>query len=249
MHFRSFIYLDEDKLNEYAQLVLKQPVSRTTNKSLKAFANFGLAKVEAKFEDEQKKKETIDVFGVYDEFEKRLKDIEGETYFNLLDKDYDLSSIPPMSLLKCVGYVSIPEQFDALSLFSEYAPALSQAGLLQSNNTAITDEFILSFFNQEQADIPIIVEGNEITISAKLKTNCFPYSSYQILEDTEIEEMTLLCKVFSHFDSGEITFFDPGRDFLKLNRALRRSIKDVPELEPLTIQGPLIKVEVLSIYH
>ena len=43
--------------------------------------------------------------------------------------------------------------------------------------------------------------------------------------------------------------YDPLRDFMKLGRAARRGMKRTSGLEEIKIAGPVIKGELIAIYH
>ena len=62
--------------------------------------------------------------------------------------------------------------------------------------------------------------------------------------------MFALCKIHTHLSDEKVVSFDPIKDFLKLNRADRRRMGEVTrDLEPIVENGPVLKVEVIALYH
>lgn len=70
-----------------------------------------------------------------------------------------------------------------------------------------------------------------------------------MLEEIESEETVFLFKVLSHCNDEQIVVYDPLRDFMKLNRAARRSMDRSSGLEEIRIAGLVIKGELIAIYY
>lgn len=59
----------------------------------------------------------------------------------------------------------------------------------------------------------------------------------------------MLCKVVGEMQKSQFEIFNPLKDFIKLPRAARRSMdSNSGEVEPIIINGPVLKVEVIAIY-
>lgn len=59
----------------------------------------------------------------------------------------------------------------------------------------------------------------------------------------------MLCKVVGKMQKSQFEIFNPLKDFIKLPRAARRSMdSNSGEVEPIIINGPVLKVEVIAIY-
>lgn len=249
MAFRTFIYLDEAKLYEYLAAFSKQSVLSGSKRTIKGRVNAGVAELEGGIELSPSSNERPSPAVAYDLFEKELDVHGGDDYFDLLSGDCDISTLPPLSIFRCSGYVEIPESFDTLAVISEYLQPLKAAGVIPLDGDPATNEFVLSFFERTDADVPILISGNDIVISSKLKPNLFVDASYQVLEDMEDEEVFALCKVHSYLKKDKVVVFDPAKDFLKLNRAFRRSMTTTEGLDPIMEPGPILKAEIIAIYH
>ena len=87
-------------------------------------------------------------------------------------------------------------------------------------------------------------------ISGKLNAK-YLLEDYAVLEDYAEQDVFILCKVVGVIRKTEVEIFDPLKDFIRLPRAMRRSLeKDASTagLEKIKIQGPVLKVEVIAIY-
>lgn len=111
-------------------------------------------------------------------------------------------------------------------------------------------EALETFLGKASADIPIIVDYDDIMISGKLNAK-YLLEDYAVLEDYAEQDVFILCKVVGVIRKTEVEIFDPLKDFIRLPRAMRRSLeKDASTagLEKIKIQGPVLKVEVIAIY-
>ena len=118
--FRSFIYLDEDKLYTYKRQIdghnKPQPkaISKKKTTGFTAGLNgFGLnGATETSIDGEFEKDVSFD----YDHFELDISRLDGEDYFDSVLNDYDLTTIPAMKLLRICSSFERPEAFDAVNL-------------------------------------------------------------------------------------------------------------------------------------
>lgn len=249
MAFRTFVYIDVEKLTDYLAVLGRRGGSRGPDASLKGKLNFGVGSLEAGISSAKPREEAMSYAEAYELFERDLRDCEGDDYFDVLEDDCDMSTIPPMSIVRCSGYVGVPESFDMFAMISEYLEPLKNAGALSLDGDPATNEFALSFFEQANADIPIVIDGNEVLISSKLKASNFVEGNYQALESLDGDELVVLCKVHSLVRADRVVIFDPAKDFLRLNRAMRRSMQKTSGLEPIEEDGPVLKAEIIAIYH
>lgn len=249
MAFRTFLYLDSEKVDEYLSIINTPTRQTATRRSVKGTVNVGLAKVETEIESDLAGSPETNPALLYDAFELALQERDKDDFFDCTSNDVDISTLPQMSIARCEGNIEIPKNFDMLAMISEYLPYLSLLGLEPLNGDPATNEFALSFFKNTNADIPILIRGNDILVASKLKSNSFVDANYQTLEDFEDEDLFVLFKVHSITKKDSTVIFDPAKDFLKLNRSLRRSMKDTDGLEPITVNEPVLKAEIIAIYH
>ena len=86
-------------------------------------------------------------------------------------------------------------------------------------------------------------------ISGKLNTDNL-YEDYAALEDYAEQEINFLCKVEGFVKRDRVTIYNPAKDFIKLNRAMRRAsnLEENQTLSPITVDGPVLKAEIIAIY-
>lgn len=250
--FRSFIYLDEDKLYTYKRQISGQNNPNPKVISKKKTAGFTAAlngfgvngATETNIDGEFEKDISFD----YDHFELDISNLDGEDYFDfVLHDEYDLTSVPAMKLIRvCCGF-EIPEEFDAVKLVEQLKPMLM--GQIQAQSAG-EQEALQGILGNASADIPFIIELDELTISGKLNAKylCEDYSS---LEDYADQDVYMLCKVVGMVRKEVVEIFDPLKDFIRLPRAMRRQIttnRSSVGLDNITVEGPVLKVEVIAIY-
>ena len=249
--FRSFIYLDEDKLYTYKRQIdghnKPQPkaISKKKTAGFTAGLNgFGLnGATETSIDGEFEKDVSFD----YDHFELDISRLDGEDYFDSVLNDYDLTTIPAMKLLRICSSFEIPEAFDAVNLIEQFRPMLM--GQIETKSSG-EQEALQGILGKASADIPFVIELDEITISGKLNAKhlCEDYSN---LEEYADQEVYMLCKVVGMVRKDMVEIFDPLKDFIRLPRAMRRQMNtdgNSVGLETISVEGPVLKVEVIAIY-
>ena len=249
MAFRTFLYLDGEKVAEYSSTIHAPTQQATSKKSLTGALDLGVAKIGGGIESSGPDTSEVSPAVLYDAFEVALQKRANDDYFDCTSDDADISTLPQMSIARCEGQIEIPESFDMLATISEYIQPLRSLGLVSLDENPATTDFALSFFDRTNADIPILIQGNDILIASKLKSNALVEANYQTLEDCEDEDFFILFKVHSITNKESTVIFDPAKDFLKLSRSLRRSMKSTDGLEPITVNEPVLKAEIIAIYH
>ena len=247
--FRSFIYLNEEKMYSYLRQIDKefanQPIEVSKRKTREGTIGNGLLGVNAGTETEEKRELVKDITKDYDRFEKKLDELDGTEYFDLFLKDYDLNTVPNMSIIRVNGSFEIPEQFDMFNLAQNFMPLLKSQIQTSSQDEK---ELMETFLGNASADIPIVMESEDLIVSSKLSTS-FLEEEYAQLEEYSEQEVYMLCKVVGKMQKNQVEIFNPLKDFIKLPRAVRRSMdSNNRELEPIIIDGPVLKVEVIAIY-
>lgn len=250
--FRSFIYLDEDKLYTYKRQI--EGVNRPRPKKLSSKRTKGIstevtginlkAATETSVDSEYEKDISFD----YDCFETDLSKFDGEDYFDcVLNSDYDLTSIPAMKLLRICSSFEVPEAFDAVNLIDQFMPMLMEQ---IETKSAGEQETFMEILGKASADIPFIIECDDIAISGKLNAK-YLREGYSSLEDYADQDVYMLCKVVGMVRKNVVEIFDPLKDFIRLPRTMRRQMatngKSVG-LDKISIEGPVLKVEVIAIY-
>ena len=250
--FRSFIYLDTDKLYTYKRQISGQNVPNPKVISKKKTTGFsatlnGLGvngATETNIDGEFEKDISFD----YDHFELDISALDGEDYFDfVLHDEYDLTTVPAMKLIRiCCGF-EIPEAFDAVKLIDQFKPML--IGQIEAKS-ASEQEALEGILGRASADIPFIIEFDDITISGKLNGK-YLLEEYTNLEEYADQDVYMLCKVVGLVQKERVEIFNPLKDFIRLPRTMRRQVNfsgNSPGLDSIYVEGPVLKVEVISIY-
>lgn len=247
--FRSFIYFDQDKIYSYLRQIDKdfanQP-SEITKKKTKG-GSMGLSYLGAKTETEIEERQEIykDFGNDYDRFEKKLAELSGEEYFDFALENYDVDTIPNMSIIRIHESLEVPQEFDMFNLAQNFMPLITSQ--IQTSSSSEHD-MMEAFLGKAAADIPIVTECDELTLSGKLSTLSL-VEEYEQLEDYAEQEVYILCRVVGKIQKEKVEIFNPLKDFIRLPRAVRRGADiNNDELQSIIIDGPVLKIEVLAIY-
>ena len=250
--FRSFIYLDEDKLYTYSRQINgtnEAQIKTVSKKKSKGFSAGGKGvtingETETSFDGEIEKDISFD----YDHFELQISHLEGDDYFDfVLNNDYDLTTIPGMKLIRICSSFSIPEEFDVVDLIGRFKPLLMDQ--IETKNSS-EQEALETFLGNASADIPFIVEYDDLTIAGKLNAK-YLREEYSNLEDYADQDVYLLCKVVGMIRKHTVEIFDPLKDFIRLPRAMRRQMDgngNSVGIDKIIVEGPVLKVEAVAIY-
>ena len=126
---------------------------------------------------------------------------------------------------------------------------LDGAGILETEDNGVPKDFLLNLIAKKDAYAPLVMEGLGIPVFSKLDMVRFADDDMSLFEELESEEAIFLFKVLSHCNGEQVVVYDPLRDFMKLGRAARRGMKRTSGLEEIKITGPVIKGELIAIYH
>lgn len=250
--FRSFIYLDEEKLYTYKRQIDGKNAAQPKAVSQKKISGFSAAMsgfgvngaTETSIDSEFEKDVSFD----YDHYELDLSKLDGEDYFDcVLNDEYDLTTIPAMKILRICSGFEIPEAFDAVNLIDQFMPMLM--GQIETKSAG-EQEALESILGKASADIPFIIECDDVTISGKLNAK-YLREEYAGLEDYADQDVYMLCKVVGMIRKEKVEIFDPLKDFIRLPRAMRRQMTTKGTsigLDKISVEGPVLKVEVIAIY-
>ena len=247
--FRSFIYLDQEKMYSYLRQIdvdyAYQPVELSKKKTRGGSFGTDVLGVNAGIEIEEKREVTKDVIKDYDQFEKKLEELSGSEYFDLVLDDYDINTVPRMSIIRVNGSFEIPKEFDMFNVAQKFMPLITSQIETTSDNER---ELMEAFLGKASADIPIVMEDDELTIASKLSMGNLE-EEYAELEEYNEQEVYMLCKVVGIMQKDKVEIFNPLKDFIKLPRAVRRGMdSDTQSMETILVDGPVLKVEVIAIY-
>ena len=249
--FGNMLYFDAPKISEYRAIVKgeknikigKIDVSSGKDANIKLPIAGGDIKTSRSYEA------TIEESALFDcdEFEKLL--IGRDDYFDFTKEDYDLSTLGRGYIIKFESVIREPEAFDMTQTISQFKPYI-ETSIVRDMGTDEQAAFKL-FFETKNPKIPIICECSDHVLCAKMDSK-FLKVEYPQLEEFESSEVTILARMISSNDvSKQKAIFDPLKDFISLNRAIRRSItNDRPDgLKELFLDEEYRNIEVLAIYQ
>lgn len=250
--FRSFVYLDEDKLYTYHRQIdgknHAQPKAITQRKAMGVNASLSGFGVNRTVETDISSNFEKDIRFDYDRFELDLNKLDGEDYFDcVLNADYDPTTVPAMKLIRLCTRFEIPEQFDVVNLIEQFKPML--IGKIETKSSG-EQEALQNILGNASADIPLIAEYDDFILAGKLNTK-YLHEDYSNLEDYADQEVYILCKVVGMVRKEKVVIFDPLKDFIRLPRTARRhmiSSEKPVGIDKIEVEGPVLKVEVIAIY-
>lgn len=232
--FANLIYYDKNKIEQYKSLILKKAV--VTKDTL--------------CEDMQKK--VANYLVECGEFENLLKGRDDYVDFVEDDIDISISDVKVASIIKVTGEIYVPEAFDMVHLIDEYRSLLLSAVELNGNEER---ELLNKIFNSSKIKVPIFCELGEecdywLGIGKAIQENLLV--EYNELEDLEGREFTIIAKIETrkYYKDIPIKVFDIYKDFLGLNRALRKEMtnKQNQEFESIDVEEDYLGLELLAIY-
>lgn len=247
MMFRSFIYLNEELVSEYNSILKSND---KINKSEVTTQNKNIGGNKILYGGISKEIQTVSEFSnrpkyMYNEFEENLVIEKENYYFDFTMNDYDINTIPNMSIFKIQTNFNIPEEFENSKMINDF-----KGFFLDSKKFDKQEEEILeNYLCKAELVYPIIFEIENIKIYGYLNQSNLQ-EDYADLEDYETQEVYILCRATNIINKEKVTIFDPWKNYIKLPRHLRRSIGTYrdPIFQNIEIKGPVMKVEIIAIY-
>lgn len=226
--FGNVIYYDDKKISEYSSIILGQQSLKVKEYEVLSDKS---AKLDLKFiggDLKGSKKYTAEVQEslLYncDNFEKLLCD---------RDNFFDFTT----------------QEFDITQTIQKFKPFLMDS--ISSEIANETEKKVFkTFFESADTKIPIILELDDALMCSKLISPNM-LIEYEDLEEFEELETTIVARVTSTSLVGKNKpFYDPLKDFVKLNRSLRRSMGERTEgLYEIHADQDYKTIEVLAIYQ
>lgn len=255
--FGTILYFNRDKVDEYNSLISKKKtlkvngVTVESDKGAELSTPIGSAGIKGKtsMSGEYQDNFMLDCA----EFEEKLNG--RDDFFDFTDgsNQYSLGTMPISSIIKFNSSISIPEEFDMFRMVEEYKRLLVDT---ISFNSREEKGFLTQIMQNSKNKIPLICDiqdDNEYKLGfAKLQPNNL-LIEYNEIEDIEENDVIVLAKIISRkqISNKQIEVYDIYKDFLGLNRAMRKQIvKPVDEtFKNITIDENFIGIEVLAIYY
>lgn len=162
----------------------------------------------------------------------------------------DLTTVARGTIVKFDCSLHVPEKFTTTLLIDDFKRIIINE-VDQNETDERGKEVMRDIINTaEISTIPVEIEVDNVLLCSKLYSKNM-LISIQDLEDYEEEELTALVRVVNNgMHEQSKPYYDPMKDYLALNRAIRRSIKKIPEgMDKLYADSDYKPVEVVAIYQ
>ena len=247
--FGKMIYFDKGTVDEYTSVIKGEKqleiseyeISKGKGLALDLKAISADASADKKYIAKVRNSQLFDCV----EFEKLL---DGrDDYFDFSENNgYDLSTVPCGCIVKVNGYAEIPESFDLMKLLDQFKSFL--LGTIDSSDPS-SEALKAVMGNASATKIPIVIDADDYLLCSKINQSMLSVE-YDEFEDLDGEEVTILARISSGVINSGTAFYDPLKDFMSLNRAMRKSIKDRgKELAALNVEKNYRRADILAIYR
>ena len=250
--FGNVVYYDRNKINEYKSIIMRQrnleidEYEITNDKGAKL--DLKAVGLDINATKAYKAKIQDSLLLNCDEFEKALNG--RDDYFDFTtSSNYDITTMRRGTIIKFDGYFKIPEEFDLIQTIDRFKPMLI-ASMTTNNMEESEKEALREFLDSTNAKIPVLVDFEEQILCSKILSENL-LVEYEALEEYEDLEVTILGRITSsNLISSSKAFYDPLKDFMTLNRVMRRSIGGRTDgLYEIYADRDYRTIEILAIYQ
>ncbi|WP_044976748.1 hypothetical protein [Ruminococcus sp. HUN007] len=233
--FGNLVYFNRNKIEQYAMLM--QGNNKDILTSLTSDDN-----------------DITDSLLACSKFEELLKG--RDDYYDFVDTNPDvtINDVKNSSIIKVKGEIYIPEKFDMIHLIDEYKELLFDAINPQNDVEKDLLKMVLNSSNSKMK-IPIYCELNgqcDYWMGICKASHGNLMIEYNDIEDYEGIEFSILAKLEAkkYYKDTPLIVYDIYKDFLGLNRAIRKSISsDKKEsFENISVEEDYLALELLAIY-
>lgn len=231
--FANLIYYDKSKIDQYSALITKKSIIHKEDEQTDLQSKMANYLLECS------------------QFENLLKNRDDYVDFIEGDSGISITDVKIASIIKVAGEIYIPESFDMIHLIDEYKPLILASIECKDDER----ELLNTVFNGSKIKIPIFCELGEecdywLGIGKAVQDNLLV--NYNELEDLEGREVTVIAKIEmrKYYKDTPLKVFDIYKDFLGLNRALRKQIvnQKSEEFESIEVAEDYLGLELLAIY-
>lgn len=250
--FGNVVYYDRNKINEYKSIIMRQrnleidEYEITNDKGAKL--DLKAVGLDINATKAYKAKIQDSLLLNCDEFEKALNG--RDDYFDFTtSSNYDITTMRRGTIIKFDGYFKIPEEFDLIQTIDRFKPMLI-ASMTTNNMEESEKEALREFLDSTNAKIPVLVDFEEQILCSKILSENL-LVEYEALEEYEDLEVTILGRITSsNLISSSKAFYDPLKDFMTLNRAMRRGMGERTEgLNEIFVDVDYRTIEIVAIYQ
>lgn len=250
--FVNMIYYDSQRVGDFGAIIKGSKNVKIEKMDIAndKGANISLGAVGGNIKAAKSYEATIEDSILFDcqEFEKLL--LGRDDYFDFTENaGLDISTLARGHIIKFDGTIKIPEEFDYTQTIAKFKPHLMNS--ISKDMDGDESAAFEAFFESANPKIPVITECDNVVLSAKIDSK-FLLVDYAQMEEYESLEVSILARVISaNMVSASKSIYDPLKDFISLNRTLRRSLADDrPDgLKELFNDEEYKVIEILAIYQ
>ncbi|MFC3748658.1 hypothetical protein [Paenibacillus sp. GCM10012306] len=251
--FGTILYLNKKLINEFRAIATKLPNVKQENTKVtterSASGKASLLSASAKSTESYDAIIEENLLLECRNFEKTLTD--NQYYHDYVESEEfnDISTESQGTIVKFKGYISVPEAFDLTQLIIQMKPMLLDS--ISRDMEPTEQEAFRTFFSKKDAKVPLLIESDDALLCSKIESQYLEVE-YAELEDSDAIEVTVLAKVNSNsLVPKSKALFDPLKDFIPLNRTMRRSMeKDRPrELQAIWVDQDYKSVDIIAMYR
>lgn len=241
--FGKVIYFDEVKINEYKSALLGKNSVKINQIEVSDDKGIGVSIPIANGSIKANKSYTAEIQNslllACNEFESVLSEKQVDYSDFTVSEQYDISTTPRGYIIKFNGILEIPEGVDISETLHKYKCFFDES-----------EEFS-ALIEGKSLSIPLLVELDNNLLCSKIDIEKLNID-YVELEDYENIEITILARMIStNKISKKKAIYDPLKDYITLNRQLRREFaNDRPEeLAEIFADEDYYVVEVIAMYQ
>lgn len=256
--FGTMLYYDRQKAEEYLEIISRKKTIKPGKIMVESDKNAGLSmgivdlgvKGRTSIEGEYRENAMLDCLNLETQLQGR------DDYFDFLDVagTYTLSTMPSGSIIKIRGVLEIPDGVDLINLAGQFWPQILDSIECKDEQERELLNAVLGK-NRSKIKIPMLaeVDGSDDynLIFSKLKLDNFLIEVDE-LEQYENEEVTILGRLVykKELHGTRYTAYDVYRDFLGLNRALRKEIKpgEDENFKNIELEENFAELEMIGMY-
>ena len=248
--FGKIVYYDKKAVAEYKSIIRGKPnleideYNVTNDKGINADLKLVGADIRANKSYKAKVQES-DLFDC-DQFEKMLAGRDDFFDFTV-SSAYDITTVPNRSIIKMDGYIEVPEDFDMVKVIEVFKPHLMRMEQFREmeETSRIAVQTVLSAANATK--VPLVFESEDTLFCSKIFQDNM-LISYEELSEIE-DSVTILARITSSFVDSSKPYYDPLKDFLTLNRMMRKSMGTISkEFGPIYVDDQYRMIEILAVY-
>lgn len=242
--FGKVIYFDEEKINEYKSALLGKKnikinqIDISDDKGIDVSIPIvnGSVKANKSYNAEIQNSLLLEC----NEFENVLNKKKIDYLDFTVSEQYNISTTPRGYIIKFYGILEVPEGFDISEMLHKY-----KSFFIDEN-----DEFAALLENKSPR-IPLLLGLDENLLCAKIDIEKLKID-YVELEDYDNIELTILARMISSNKiSKNKTIYDPLKDYITMNRQMRRQFaSDRPEeLAEIYADEDYYAIEIIAMYQ